>query len=126
MSQQEARYAIQTVGAAVFSDLHFVEAPARTALPYAIWQFVSMPFNRDTAKQYEEYFFQYLLFCAQNDLATYEATKASLDAAFDIEANYSVEGHTVNGVYQQNTFTPRLVNEVWQIGSQFKLEIEPI
>ncbi len=120
---KEARVQIYAVGSEVFDPFYFVEAAQEAPAPYGVITPFSMPTNRDTGKQYEEIYFQYLVY--YNDLSAAEATKAQLDAAFKDISNYNFDSYRVVGLIQMSHIVPAFFDGLWAVGSQFKLEIEP-
>lgn len=122
--QNEVRTAIYNAMAVVFTPVFFALAKQTESLPYCILSFVSMPTNRDTGKQYEEVYFQYLLY--GKSLAGIEAYKVTLDAALKEKGSYNFENFTIAGLHQTMHIRPAILENVWQVGSAFKLEIEPI
>ena len=119
----EVREEIYRVGSNVFEHFFFLEAAHGQDATYAVFTPFALPTSRDTGKQYEDIYFQYALFT--NDLGAGEITKQQLDAAFKDPSSYQFESYQIVGLYQLAHLLPRLNLGLWQIGAQFKLEIEP-
>ncbi len=122
--QNEVRTAIYNAMAEVFTPVFFALAKQTESLPYCILSFVAMPTSRDTGKQYHEIYYQYIIY--GKSLAGIEADKVTLDAALKEKGSYNLNNYSIAGLHQTMHIRPAIVENVWQVGSAFKLEIEPI
>ena len=122
--QNEIRSAIYNVLESVFSPVYFHEAKQGTEAPYCVFDIVSAPVNRDTATQYEEIYFQFVIY--GKSLAGIEADKVILDASLRDPENFDFDSFEIVTLIQMMHIKPRIFSGLWQVGSQFKIEVQPI
>jgi len=117
----EARETIYGLCRGVLPAFYYLEARQEQPYPYGVFFPVSQPVNHDTTPRiYQEIYFQTSIF--GETLQDLETTEKSLQEKLENKENYNVSGYIVIGVFRQQS-NDFYVDEIWQLNSQYKLEI---
>lgn len=109
---------------AISSKLYYHIAPQGEALPYAVFDILLVPEERDTASKFSECTVQFLL--AASTLGGVETiTTALMSVLDDSESSFTLTGGaTCIEVTKQFQSQPLLIEGVWQNVVQYKISVQ--
>lgn len=120
----EVRTKIFTLGSSVTGltgGFYYLEAPQKTAKPYAVFSSVANPVSRDTASKFEEIYWQVNLY--GEDLTALELIAKKFREEFeDSESSWSLTAYHLDRIEFESSREAKY-EKIFQITQQYKLEL---